>query len=122
MGAMETVKRALEVSRGDKTRCAGPRTYVAAGQADKAKTLADGLSAQLQIAPQAYGKLIEGETALKNGDGRGAVKLFTEANNLLATWLGRFDLGRGYLETDAFTASGLTSQALCASAFSVHRL
>jgi hypothetical protein len=62
-----------------------------------------GLSSELQIEPQAYGKLIEGEILLKGGDGRGAVKLFSEANGLLDTWIGRFDLGRAYLEIGAFT-------------------
>ena len=37
----------------------------------KAKKLAAGLASELQIEPQAYAKLIEGEAALKAGDGRG---------------------------------------------------
>ncbi len=68
----------------------------------RARELAAGLAAELQIEPQAYAKLIEGEAALQEKDGRGAVKLFTEANGLLDTWIGRFDLGRAYLETGAF--------------------
>ncbi len=47
--------------------------------------------------------MIAGEIALKNADGREAVRLFTEANNLLDTWIGRFDLGRAYLASGAFT-------------------
>jgi tetratricopeptide (TPR) repeat protein len=47
--------------------------------------------------------LIEGEIAMKNGDSRAAVKLFTEANSILDTWIGRFDLGTAYLELGAFT-------------------
>ena len=34
-------------------------------------------------------------------DARLAIKLFTEANGLLDTWLGHFDLGRAYLEAGA---------------------
>ena len=60
------------------------------------------LANELQIEPQAYAKLIEGEIVLKKGDSHGAVKLFTDANNLLDTWIGRFDLGRAYLEAGAF--------------------
>ena len=40
--------------------------------------------------------------ALKNGDPRQAIKLLTEANGLLDTWIGHFDLGRAYLEAGLF--------------------
>jgi len=46
--------------------------------------------------------LIEGEIALKNGNSQMAIQRFTEANNLLDTWIGRFDLGRAYLEAGKF--------------------
>ncbi len=72
------------------------------GEQAKAQELAAGLGNELQAEPQAYAKLIEGEIALKNGDSHAAVKLFTDANNLLDTWMGRFDLGRAYLDAGAF--------------------
>ena len=40
--------------------------------------------------------------ALKDGDARLAVKLLLEANGVLDTWLGHFDLGRAYLQAGAF--------------------
>ena len=40
--------------------------------------------------------------ALRNGDPRGAIKALTEATALLDTWIGRFDLGRAYLEAGMF--------------------
>jgi hypothetical protein len=40
---------------------------------------------------------------LKNKDTKGAIKLLSEANALLDTWIGRFDLGRAYLDAGAFT-------------------
>ena len=46
--------------------------------------------------------IIEGEIALKAGDARQAVKILTDANAVLDTWLGHFDLGRAYLELKAF--------------------
>ncbi len=101
--ALTALNRALDLSKAVKTRFLAAREYVALGEAAKAKALAAGLSAELQIEPQAYGKLIEGEIAMKNGDGRSAVRLFTEANALLDTWIGRFDLGRAYLDLGAFT-------------------
>ena len=101
--ALEAAKSALGLSKAVKTRFLAAQTFVAVGETAQAQDLAAGLSSELQIEPQAYAKLIEGEAALKNTDGRQAVKLFTEANSLLDTWMGRFDLGRAYLETGAFT-------------------
>jgi tetratricopeptide (TPR) repeat protein len=100
--ALAAAKRALDLSKAFQTRFVAAQVYVAAGDAAKAHELAAGLSSELEIEPQAYGKLIEGEAALKKGDGRGAVKIFTDANNLLDTWIGRFDLGRAYLAIGAF--------------------
>ena len=60
------------------------------------------LAAELQAEPQAYAKLIEGDIALKGGDARQAIKLFSEANMLLDTWIGHYDLGRAYLDANAF--------------------
>ncbi len=60
------------------------------------------LAAELQAEPQAYAKMVEGEAAIKGGDPRMAIKLLTEANMLLDTWIGHYDLGRAYLEAGAF--------------------
>jgi tetratricopeptide (TPR) repeat protein len=100
--ALAAATRALDLSKGVPTRFVVARVYVELGEIAKAHELAAGLSSELQIEPQAFAKLIEGEAALKEKDARGAVKLFTEANNLLDTWIGRFDLGRAYLEMGAF--------------------
>ena len=68
----------------------------------KAQKLAAGLGSELQSEPQAYAKIIEGDSALKRGDARQAIKAFTEATNLLDTWIGHFQLGRAYLQAGAF--------------------
>ena len=39
---------------------------------------------------------------MKRGDAPGAIKALIEANNLLDTWIGRFELGRAYLQAGAF--------------------
>ncbi len=101
--ALAAVKSALDLSKEVKTRFIAARIYAATDEVSKAAEIAHGLSLELQVEPQVYGKLIQGEIALKKADGRGAVKLFSEANNLLDTWIGRFDLGRAYLEIGAFT-------------------
>ncbi len=101
--ALAALNNALDLSKAVKTRFLAARDYVALGETAKAQELGAALSSAFQLEPQAYGKLIEGEIALKNSDSHGAVKLFTEANNILDTWIGRFDLGRAYFDAGAFT-------------------
>jgi eukaryotic-like serine/threonine-protein kinase len=101
--ALAALNTAVDLNKAVRTRFLAARDYVALGETAKARALAAGLSSEFPNEPQAYGKLIEGEIAMKNGDGRAALKSFTEANTLLDTWLGRFDLGSAYLELGAFT-------------------
>ncbi|MBZ5604310.1 MAG: protein kinase [Acidobacteriia bacterium] len=100
--AMAAAKLALDNNQGFQTRLVAGQVYVAIGEEAKARDLANGLANELQVEPQAYAKLIDGELAMKQGDGKAAVKLFTEANNLLDTWMGRFDLGRAYLQIEQY--------------------
>jgi tetratricopeptide (TPR) repeat protein len=100
--ALLAAKLALENSHAFQTRLVAGQIYAALGEEAKARKLAAGLANELQIEAQAYAKLVEGEMALKNGDSHKAVKLFTEANNQVDSWIGRFDLGRAYLEAGAF--------------------
>jgi tetratricopeptide (TPR) repeat protein len=100
--AIAAAQQALDNSKTVKIRFLAGRIFAAAGNATQAKELSAGLAAELQRAPQAYAKLIDGELFLANGDSRQAIKAFTDANNLLDTWIGRFDLGKAYLAADAF--------------------
>ena len=77
--------------------------YVEAGQEEKTRNIAGELSRKIQPIHQAYAKLIGGYLSLKRGDITNAINLFDEAQALLDTWLGRFALGRAYLEAEAFT-------------------
>src|SRR5262249_5204215 len=100
--AMQAADKALGLSETPKTRFVAGRVFAALGETARAQTLADGLSKELPIEAQTYGELILGEIALKKGDSREAVQLFTKAKGVLDTWIGRFDLGRAYLEARAF--------------------
>jgi tetratricopeptide (TPR) repeat protein len=70
---------------------------------DKARAISTALASELQPEPQAYARIIEGLVAMKNRNPREAIKILTEANGLLDTWIGHFDLGRAYLDAGAFT-------------------
>ena len=100
--ALAAAKMALDNNKEFQTRLVAGQVYAALGEEAKARELASGLANELQIEPQAYAKLIEGELALKRGDGRGAVKIFTDASNLMDTWMGRFDLGLAYLQLEQY--------------------
>ena len=78
------------------------RIFVEAGQSVKARPIAAELAKELQPEPQAYAKIIDGVTALKGGDPRTAIAAITDANKLLNTWIGHFDLGRAYLDAKAW--------------------
>ncbi|MDP9322487.1 MAG: protein kinase [Acidobacteriota bacterium] len=99
--AIKAAENALANSTVVKIRFMAARTFIATGNAARAKPIATTLGTELHNEPQAYAKLIEGETALQEGNARQAIASFGEANKLLDTWIGRFDLGRAYLEANA---------------------
>ena len=100
--AVAAAEKALANSTEVKIRFVAARTFVETGELARAQPLMTGLAAEPQSEPQAYARIVEGEIALKSGDVRQAIKLLTEANGLLDTWIGHFDLGRAYLEADQF--------------------
>ena len=100
--AVAAAEKALANSKAVKIRFLAARVFVDAGEIARARPLIAGLASELQAEPQAYAKIVEGEVALKNGDARQAIKVLIEANGLLDTWIGHFDLGRAYLEAGQF--------------------
>jgi eukaryotic-like serine/threonine-protein kinase len=100
--AVAAIEKALANSRAVRIRFLAARLYVEAGRIEQARPLMASLAAELQAEPQAYAKLVEGAIALKSGDPRLAIKVLSEANMVLDTWIGHFDLGRGYLDAGAF--------------------
>jgi Flp pilus assembly protein TadD len=100
--AIAAADKVLANSQSVRVRFLTAQVFAEAGEATKARKVAATLASELSAEPQAYAKVIEGESALKAGDTRQAVKALTEANNLLDTWIGRFELGRAYLEAGAF--------------------
>jgi len=100
--AVATAEKALATSTSVPIRFLAARIFVEGDATPKARPLAASFASELSIEPQAYGKIIEGEIALKAGDARQAIRILTEANELLDTWLAHFDLGRAYLSLKAF--------------------
>ena len=103
--ALAAADKALANSQATRVRFLAGLTFVEAGAASKGEKLAAALAAEVQAEPQAYAKIIEGAAALSTGDARPAIKALTEANNMLDTWIGRFELGRAYLQAGLFVES-----------------
>jgi tetratricopeptide (TPR) repeat protein len=100
--AVAAAHRALELASTAKIRLLAARVFAATGKIDSARELAMELGSALQAEPRAYGKIVDGEIALASGDTRTAIAALDEANTLLDTWIGRFTLGRAYLEARAY--------------------
>ena len=100
--AIAAADKALSSSKALSVRFLSARILVEAGAVAKAQPIAASLASELATEPQAYGKIIEGEIALKKKDLPQAIKILTEANAVVDTWVGHFDLGRAYLEGKAF--------------------
>jgi serine/threonine protein kinase/Flp pilus assembly protein TadD len=102
--AAAAAEKALATHQGMPVTFLVARILVETGAVDKARELA----ATLAKAPgppgeaQSHGKIIEAEIALKNGAPQDAIKLLTESNAILDSWLAHFLLGRAQLEAGAF--------------------
>jgi tetratricopeptide (TPR) repeat protein len=100
--AAAEVRRAIALRQSAKVRFLAARVLVEAEETVLARQIASGLGSEIHAEPQAYAKLILGEIELKSHNPNQAIRLFTEARNLLDTWIGHFDLGLAYLEAGAF--------------------
>jgi len=100
--AVASAEKALANGQTLQVRFLAGRVFAEAGETAQAKKVAETLAKETQAEPQAYSKIIEGKLALKRGDSALAIKDITNANNLLDTWIGRFELGRAYLEAGQF--------------------
>ena len=100
--AITAAENALKNSQLVKIRFLAARVFVEAGQIAKAQKLAADLGSEVQAEPRAHAKIIEGLIALKRGNRAQAIAALNDANTLQDTWIGRFDLGRVYLEANQF--------------------
>jgi tetratricopeptide (TPR) repeat protein/predicted Ser/Thr protein kinase len=101
--ALSDLDKALANSQSKQIKFLAAMTYIDAGDPAKAQKLAASLSSQRSSEPQAYGEIVAGLIALKKKDANEAIKQMTAANLLLDTWIGRFELGRVYVDAGAFT-------------------
>ncbi|MBI3402119.1 MAG: protein kinase [Acidobacteria bacterium] len=99
--ALQAAEQALANNKAVKIQFLAGRIYVEAGETTKANQLIADLGSGITAEPQAYAKVLSAEMVLKGNDARQAIKLLSDANTLLDTWIGHFDLGRAYLAANA---------------------
>jgi tetratricopeptide (TPR) repeat protein len=100
--ALAATEKVLAGSKSIKAKFLAGENFLGAGELAKAQKLATALGSEITAEPQAYAKIIQGDLALKRGDAREAIKALTDANNILDTWIGHYELARAYLEAGAF--------------------
>jgi serine/threonine protein kinase/tetratricopeptide (TPR) repeat protein len=100
--ALEAADNAVAVSKQISAMFYAAYVYIQAGKENKALSIATELSNRLGPEPRAYAKIIEAEISKKNGKIQEAIGLFNQAQETLDTWLGRFSLGKAYLDVKAF--------------------
>ena len=99
--AIAAADQAIADSPSMPVRFLAGRVYAEAGALDKARAQSASLESELPTQPRAYGRIIEGLIALNDNKPRDATRILDDANGMLDTWLGRFDLGRAYLAAGA---------------------
>jgi len=100
--ALAALDKAMADSKADSTRLLAARSYVLAGETEKARRLATQLASESAPEPQANAKLIEGEIALQEKDPRKAIDLFDASRKLVKSWIADFDIGRAYLDAGLY--------------------
>ncbi len=101
--ATDSAARALANSKRVSIRFLAARVFAEAGSSARAQELATGLKSELLIDPQTYGKIVEGQIAIQQNDLQRAIQTLSDANKMLNTWIGHYDLGRAYLAAGMFT-------------------
>jgi serine/threonine protein kinase/tetratricopeptide (TPR) repeat protein len=99
---IESAESALGLNKRGEIKFAAACLFLHANQDNRARDLAAELAAEVQDIHHAYAKIISGHLALKRGDATNAIKLYDEARGAVDTWLGRYALGRAYLDAGAF--------------------
>jgi tetratricopeptide (TPR) repeat protein len=102
--AAATAEKALQQSTVTIVQFLAAQIFVETGAIDKAQALAGELSKSTEPWDDArvYGKIIDAQIALKRKNSAQAIKILTDANSVLDTWVGHFNLGRASMDAEQF--------------------
>jgi tetratricopeptide (TPR) repeat protein len=110
--AVDAARRVLKTMGRNPVTVLAAQLLVRTGKDADVKPLATEMSKQLQPETRAYGKIIEGEIALRQGRTIDAVEAFLAAQKLTDLWLARLDLGIAYVQAEHY-AEGLAELDRC---------
>ena len=98
--AVVQARQAVALSTDEGIAFLAGRVLNEAGQAAAALEIVTRLLKRYDAESLAMARVLEGEIALKGKDPRKAIERFKTAQQFADTWLGRFGLGRAYLDAD----------------------
>jgi serine/threonine protein kinase/tetratricopeptide (TPR) repeat protein len=96
--AMKAARTAVTLLRQESILLPAARALLLAGAETDARAIAQQLASDLNPHSRAYGKIIEGEVALRQGHVPQAIDALGAAQKTADLWLTRFSLGRAYIE------------------------
>jgi tetratricopeptide (TPR) repeat protein len=95
--SMKSARTAVALLRQESVLLPAGRALLAAGAETDARAIAKQLGSDLNPHSRAYGKIIEGEIALRQGQVPQAIDALRAAQKTGDLWLTRFSLGVGYI-------------------------
>jgi tetratricopeptide (TPR) repeat protein len=101
--AVRLAEEALATSAEQNIALLAGRVFILAGKPARGLEIAGDLQRRLDREAQMYASLLTAEASLIRGDARAAVGEFSEALKISDSWIGRYGLGRAYLEAGVFT-------------------
>jgi eukaryotic-like serine/threonine-protein kinase len=99
--ALDSAAKALTTNKSNVLLRAA-HFYANAGEAAKSKALASELEKENDPESRAYGKMVEGEAQLSQGQAQSAIELLRDAKQLNDAWLIRFELARAFVAANEF--------------------
>jgi tetratricopeptide (TPR) repeat protein len=98
--AIAAARRAMTLSGRTVAAVPPARVLVAAGQGEEARALAADLIEQLDVESRAYGRMLEGEIALRDGRKVTGSEAFAASQKLVDLWWTRLGLGIAYVQAE----------------------
>jgi tetratricopeptide (TPR) repeat protein len=110
--AVAAAAKAVAAGRGECALASAARVYLAADKVAEAQAFGAELQARVPTQVRAFGKVVEGEVALKQRKSAAAIDAFRAATKLADLWLAHYDAGVAYVEAGMF-AEALSELESC---------
>lgn len=110
--AVASAATAVAVARGAAALVPAARIYLAADKVAEARAFGTELQGRVPTLARAFGKIVEGEVALKQRKPVIAIDAFRAAEKLADLWLARYDAGVAYVEAGQY-AEALSEFEIC---------